>query len=90
MTATMPVPPSDDAQDYWTLRDQVIDKLNPPDEDVAEIDIMCRAVDRAAAYIEAIPCTCPPGAASRELPMGDDPCGRCTVLGRCVDVREER
>lgn len=81
-------PSSDDAQDYWTLRDHVIDQLNPPDEDMSEIYIMCTAIDRAADYIAATPCTCPPEAAD---PMVyDDPCDRCAALGRRADEREER
>lgn len=89
MTATVPTgPSSDDAQDYWTLRDHVIDRLNPPDGETSEVHGMCTAIDRAAAFIETIPCTCPPGAAD---PMVyDDPCDRCAALGRCADEREER
>ena len=97
MTATMPGPAdpaahlsrevlADDARDYWTLRDLIIDRLNPPDSDYAEIHIMCEAVRRAAELIEAIPCACTEAAASGE----DDPCPRCQVLGRTADVREER
>jgi hypothetical protein len=99
MTATLPTPPgpdpaahlsrevlADDARDYWTLRDLIIDKLNPPDSDFAEIHIMCTAIEDATALIEAIPCVCTEAAASGE----DDPCPRCQVLGRTADVREER
>lgn len=97
MTATMPDPAdpashlsravlADDARDYWTLRDLIIDRLNPPDSDFAEIHIMCTAIEDAAELIESIPCACTPAARLGE----DDPCPRCQALGRIADERVER
>jgi hypothetical protein len=61
--------------DYRLLADSVIDKLNPRDGDEAEVALCIAAVDRIAAYVTSLPCTCKPG-------PEDGPCGRCAALGQ--------
>ena len=61
--------------DYRLLADGVIEHLNPSDGDEAEVYLCRQAVERAAAFIESLPCTCKPG-------FDDDPCGRCAALGQ--------
>lgn len=67
-----------EATDYETLRDHIIDKLNPSDDDAAEVSILCAAIDQAVGYIEAQPCTCPAGT----FEDYGDPCPRCWALMR--------
>lgn len=69
-----------DITQYEELRDHIVERLNPPDDDIAEIAIMLDAVGRAADYIESQPCACD----------DEEPCGRCFALGRLMDVRVER
>jgi hypothetical protein len=66
--------------DYAVLRDAVFLHFNPTDDDAAETDICVRALAAAAAFIELQPCDC----------TDDEPCGRCTVLGRDHDHPESR
>jgi hypothetical protein len=60
--------------DYRMLADTVIERLNPPDGDAAEVDICETAIANIANYVESLPCTCTPG--------HDEPCGRCAALGQ--------
>jgi hypothetical protein len=69
-------------QYYGLLRDAVADAFNPPDEDVAEIDIFISAIEAAATYIAWLPCIC--------VDPDDHPCERCLVLGRVADQRADR
>lgn len=50
--------------------------FNPPDDDVGYESIITDAIEAAARFIEAQPCSCPPD------PLEDGPCDRCAVLGR--------
>lgn len=75
----------DDYETYRMLADAVFDKLNPHDQDIAEVAIAIAAVEYAAAYIEAQPCTCAPNAGPPDFDV--DPCDRCSALGRARDVR---
>ena len=64
--------PNGDARcDYRTLADAVIETLNPPDGDEAEVSLCITAVERIGAYVQSLPCTCV-----------DEPCGRCAALGQ--------
>ncbi|ONH58369.1 hypothetical protein CcI49_23220 [Frankia sp. CcI49] len=76
-----------DICEYRMIADTVIERLNPPDSDVAEVAIVLESIAHLADYVEKLPCTCPPDAAPPEL---GDPCDRCRVLGRRLDKREER
>ena len=60
--------------DYRMLADMVIERLNPPDGDAAEVDICESAIAKIANYVDSLPCTCTPG--------DDEPCGRCAALGQ--------
>lgn len=75
----------DYADDYETLRDLIIEKLNPPDDDIGEVAVLGSAIEAAVTFIERQPCTCTP-----EMVEDWDPCRRCDVLGRLGDVRQER
>ncbi len=76
-------PHGKDRCDYRLLADTIIDQLNPPDGDDAEVAICMRAVGQAAEFIRGLPCTCPRRA-------GAEPCGRCAVLGQYQGERVER
>ena len=73
---------SDDEQAYGMVRESITEHLNPPDEDSAEEAILMEAVARAAAFIDAQPCSC-------DAPEGDV-CDRCMALGRFANERLER
>jgi hypothetical protein len=68
------VPFSVNRCDYRLLADEVITRLNPPDGDEAEVSLCIAALDGIACHVESLPCTCPAG--------GEEPCGRCAVLGQ--------
>lgn len=69
-------PPEGDVRcGYRLLADAVIEHLNPPDGDEAEIGICISAVAAVADYVRSMPCTCAPG-------CDDEPCGRCAALGQ--------
>lgn len=73
------------ARDYATVRDCIIEVLNPPDEDMSEDYILCRAVQQAAWFIsEDIPCTCP-----ADVDETYERCNRCAALGRRGDRKCE-
>ncbi len=81
-------PDGEDRCEYRMVADLVENKLNPPDDDVAEVAVVMDAIERITTFVESLPCTCPAEAA---LPEPDeDPCGRCAALGRRVDVPEVR
>jgi hypothetical protein len=61
--------------DYRLLADAVIARLNPRDGDEAEVSLCIQAVERVAAYVTSLPCTCKSG-------PYDGPCDRCAVLGQ--------
>jgi hypothetical protein len=61
--------------DFRLLADTIIDQLNPPDGDDAEVAICMRAIARVAEFARSQPCTCPRRPAA-------DPCDRCAVLGQ--------
>lgn len=64
------------------LSHAVVTAFNPPGDDVAFESILATAIERAALFIQGLPCECGPG--------DDDPCGRCSVLGRHHDEWVER
>ena len=68
-------PGGDVVCDYRLLADAVLEHLNPPGDDVAEVAICVSAVERIAGYVRSLPCTCGPG---YDYP----PCGRCAVVGQ--------
>lgn len=68
-----------DGEDYVVLRDHLVDLLNPPDDDAAEVSILIKAVVRAVRWIEQQPCVCPGGNAELDY---DEACERCAALGR--------
>ena len=76
---------TDEPTEYEDLRDYVIERFNPPDDDIAEPAIMRDAVGRAADLIESLPCTCP-----TDFDSYGDACGRCYALGRHMDVAVTR
>lgn len=76
----------DDNTEYELLRDAVIEHLNPPDDDAAEVSILIDAIEQAASYIESQPCTCTP----EQIDEYGEACARCTALGRVGDERAER
>lgn len=80
-------PGADDLCEYRMVADLVIDRLTPPDQDMAEVTVVCEAVERLAGYVEDLPCTCPPDVAPPEY---GQVCGRCAVLGRRADKAEQR
>ena len=63
-----------DRCDYRMLADKVIERLNPPDSDEAEVALLMHALDVAADYITDQPCFCD------QEP--DLPCFRCSALGQ--------
>lgn len=73
------------AQDYLTLRDLILGRLNPRDDDVAEGEIMRIALLSACEFIEAQPCTCTPAGVEDY-----QACPRCDVLGRLGDEVQSR
>jgi hypothetical protein len=75
----------DYADDYETLRDLVIDLLNPPDGDDGEAFILSNAITAAARFVEEQPCVCTP-----DQIEDFDPCRRCSVLGRLGNTRVDR
>ena len=78
-------PHSMDRCDYRLLADKVIDELNPPDGDEAEVSICFNAIEDAAVYIQQQPCTCTPA-----MVEDGSPCPRCAALGRIGDTRMDR
>jgi hypothetical protein len=68
-------PLSIDICEYRMLADAVIEHLNAPDGDEAEVSLCITAVQRVAAYVASLPCTCEPGYAHQ-------PCGRCDAIGQ--------
>lgn len=71
------------AGEFVMLRNFISERLNPRDDDVAEIAILLSALDNAVAYVEAQTCVCPPD-------PDDGPCLRCDVLGRDRDKSVDR
>lgn len=74
--------------EYEEIRDAVIDHLNPPDSDAAEVGILVEAIERAARVLVTITCSCAPTAGPPEWEW--EPCDRCAALGRARDVRLDR
>jgi hypothetical protein len=70
----------DAAKAYIELRNAIIERLNPRDDDVAEPAIMLSAIFDAADALEASGCRCPVDVEE----VG--PCDRCQALGRVNDV----
>jgi hypothetical protein len=68
-------PNAEDRCEYRLLADEILEALNPPGDDVAEVAILISAVKHAAAAIERQPCECGYG------PDGAT-CGRCSALGQ--------
>ena len=60
---------------YRLLADAVVDELNPKDGDEGEESLCIDAIERVAAYVRSLPCTCTPG-------YDDEPCGRCEAIGQ--------
>jgi hypothetical protein len=76
-------PESADRCEYRILADAVIEHLNPPDDDEAEVAICCTAIEEVAAFVASLPCACVPGGEPAEC------CERCRVLGRWRDKPRE-
>lgn len=84
--STRPLAVTEDyADDYETLRDLVIDLLNPSDGDDGEVFILSNAITYAVTFIEQQPCTCTPAQVEDY-----DPCRRCSVLGRLGNAQVPR
>jgi hypothetical protein len=65
-------------------------RFNPPDDDAAYEAILLRAVNAAADFIEALPCSCITSLAAGVPEFAaTDVCGRCQVLGRSRDRKVE-
>jgi hypothetical protein len=80
---------ADDARnEYELLRDLIIERLNPRDDDVSEVSIMIEAVESITRFVESLPCTCPPNAGPPDWDALA--CPRCQVLGRARDARIDR
>lgn len=75
-----------EAQEYQELGDEIRDRFNPADGDEAYVALLIKAVQRAAAFIESIPCSCDADALDGSV----DPCNRCAALGRACDMRSDR
>jgi hypothetical protein len=73
------------ATSYILLRNVIIERFNPTDDDVAEIAIMLGAVNVAADALEASSCQCTPADVEDHRP-----CQRCQALGRLGDAVESR
>ena len=71
--------------DYRLLADTVIERLNPPDRDEAEVAICVSAVERIAGYVASLPCRC--GLVSEDA---SEPCPRCAALGQWRARRVDR
>lgn len=76
----------EDICDYRLLGDTVAGTLNPIGDDTAEVAILGAAVERIAAYVRSLPCTCGEGVAAYD----EDPCGRCSVIGQRCGKAEPR
>ena len=76
---------ADDAAAYVLLRDEIIARFNPRDDDIAEEAIMMEAIGNAADFILGFPCLCTPGV----ITFDDQPCRRCSVLGMRMNQRED-
>ena len=70
-------PYADDTCEYRQAADKVIDLFNPRDDEVAELAIVLDAIEAAADFIKAQPCTCTP-----EMIENWESCPRCEVLGQ--------
>ena len=68
-------PNAGDRCEYRLLADEILEALNPPGDDVAEVAVLISAVKHAAAVIGRLPCECGYG------PDGAT-CGRCSALGQ--------
>ena len=68
-------PGGDVVCDYRLLADAVIEHLNPPDGDEAEVGICMAAIESIAGFVRAQPCIC-------YLMADGEACGRCSVLGQ--------
>lgn len=68
-------PNSMDRCDYRLLADTVIEHLNPRGDDIAEVAICITAIERIAAFVATLICSC----ARIE---DQEPCPRCAVLGQ--------
>lgn len=73
-------PYGDDRCDYRLLADTVITLLNPPDGDDAEVAICITAVERIAAFVATLICSCARIDADEQV--HGKPCPRCAVLGQ--------
>lgn len=67
--------------DYEIVRDVIAERLNPPDDDAAETHICTQAIEAAADFIAAYPCSC----SGNPEDGAYDACERCKVLGRLND-----
>ena len=70
-------PNGPDRCDYRLLADTVIEQLNPPDGDEAEVSLCISTIEQIAAYVRSLPCTCLPRTSD-----ATEPCGRCFALGQ--------
>ena len=61
--------------DYRLLADGIESSLAVRDGDESEVSLCIDAVERVAAYVRTLPCTCAPG-------YDKEPCERCAALGQ--------
>jgi hypothetical protein len=78
-------PYADGTCEYRRTADKVIDLFNPRDDEVAEVAIVLDAINAAADFIGAQPCTCTP-----EMVENWESCPRCEVLGQRAGKPAER
>lgn len=70
----------EDAEDYHFLAEHMLQKLNPRDDDIALVAILCASVDRVVEFVEAQPCACLP-----DVEDTWESCRRCWALRRRAD-----
>lgn len=73
------------AQDYFLLRDVVINRFNPRDDDGSEVSVLMSWLEHVANILESMPCTC-----TTEMIEDYSPCSRCEALGRIGNEVEGR
>lgn len=73
------------ASDYFLLRDVVINRLNPRDDDASEVSVLMCWIEHVANTLEAMPCTCTPA-----MVEDNSACPRCDALGKLGDQVQSR
>lgn len=81
-------PNSIDRCDYRLLADAVIEYLNPPDGEEAEVAICIEAVRSVAEFAGSLICSC--ARIDADPTLVDERCPRCAVLGQHHGRRIDR